>query len=615
MSGKTRVILGFHAHLPPGSRDAEFEDLYSAVLKPIVTDLNGRPDIHAVLHFSGPLLEKLEQKKREIFLLIGDLVSRRQIELLGGGFYEPPLSLLPLADKIGQIEMFTTYIRRRFGKKPQGCCLPFGVWEQSFAGLLNSCGMLYTFLDAAQFRAAGIDGEELFVPWITEDQGKLITVFPVFSSLEEIPVSDGKKERLAAVVFPRFSRESREENVTGFFDSLSRYLEEKRFELCLPGKALRLLGGALKRTYFPGFPSAAFSPRQFLTRHTEANGMYSKMYFVHTLINQLRGDKSRKQAAREELWKAQRADIFSRGTDETLVFGPGGDIACHETRHFVYRALLSSEKITKEKGNCPPPLLAFDFDLDGQPEYLFQDKNVNCYIQALGASLFEFDYLPKAWNYLDTFSLSGIRRRAFMDRLFDAEFSPFALAGVSGEGAGRLCADEMYNVSADKARGRVVFTLSSQKDRPFGGIEIEKSYQLEKNILSVSYTLTNRGGAAAFSFAPHIDFSFAGPKHFSVSCSDPVAAEALSPSKESPAASGVKAFTITDTKNKAALGLSSDAAFALFFFNNIADRRTAGENAHEIYESTSFLPVFRLSLENGESWSTMFKLSVNPAKK
>jgi hypothetical protein len=615
MSGKTRVILGFHAHLPPGPWDAEFEELYSAVLKPLVTALNSRPDIHAVLHFSGPLLEKLEQKKREIFLLIGDLVSRRQIELLGGGFYEPPLSLLPLADKIGQIEMFTTYVRRRFGKKPQGCCLPFGVWEESFAGLLNSCGMLYTFLDAAQFRAAGIDGEELFVPWITEDQGKLITVFPVFSSLEEIPVSGGKGERLAAAVFPRFSRENREENVTDFFDVLSRGLEEKRFELCLPGKVLRLLGGTLKRTYFPGSPSAAFSPRRFLTRHAEANGIYSKMYFVHTLINQLRGDKSRKQAAREELWKAQRADIFSRGGDETLTFGPGGDIACHETRHSVYRALLSSEKITKEKGNCPPPLLAFDFDLDGQPEYLLQDKNINCYIRTSGASLFELDYLPKAWNYLDTFSPSGGRRSAFMDRLFDAGLSPFALDGVSGESAVRLCADEMYDAAADKARGRAVFTLAPHKDRPFGGIEIEKSYQLEKNVLSVSYTLTNRGGAAAFSFAPQIDFSFAGPKHFSVCCSDPAAAEALAPSQENPAASGVRAFTITDTKNKAVLGLSSDAAFTLFFFNNIADRGTSGENSHEIYESTSFLPVFHLNLENGESWSTVFKLSVSPAKK
>jgi hypothetical protein len=47
--------------------------------------------------------------------------------------------LLPLADKIGQIEMLTTYIRQNFGRKPQGCWLAHSLWEQSLVGVLNTC--------------------------------------------------------------------------------------------------------------------------------------------------------------------------------------------------------------------------------------------------------------------------------------------------------------------------------------------------------------------------------------------------------------------------------------------------------------------------------------------
>jgi hypothetical protein len=593
MSGKISLVLGFHEHLSPGAGDDDFDDLYGAVLKPLVTALNDRPAIHAALHFSGSLLERLERKKREFFLLIGDLVSRKQIELLGGGFYEPLLPFLPLADKIGQIEMLTTYIRRHFGKKTQGCCLPFGIWEQSLAGALNSCGMAYTFLEAESFRNAGIEEDELCLPVLTEDQGKLVTVFPVFASLEDALRSAGSApgRRRAAAVFSSFPRENGENGIGAFFEDLERRAAEKRFDFGLPAKVLRSLG-PLKRACFSDAAGSSFHPRRFLTRCAEANSLYSKMYFVHSLINQLRGDKPRKQAAREELWKAQCADVFRQGPRGT---------ACSGVRKYACRALLSAEKITREKGNFKPSLLAFDFDLDGQAEYLFQDKNINCYVKVPGASLFELDYLPGTWNYLDTFSGYGSYRRcAFMDRFFDAGLSS-ALAGVSG----RFCADEIYEVSADKARGRAVFTLLPQKDKPFGGIEIQKTYQLEKNVLSALYTLTNRGGTSAFSFAPQIDLSFAGPEQFSV-YSDSSAP--LSPSRESPSVSGLGAFTITDKKNRTALNFFSEAVFDLYFFNNVVDNP-------EIYESSSFLPVFRLALENGESWSTLFRLSINAAKK
>jgi hypothetical protein len=648
MSGKPSVILGYHDHLPAGAKDDEFEEVYNSRLKPFVTILNGNPGVPAALHLSGPLLERLKQKKPEFFLLIGDLVTRKQVELLGGGFYEPLLPLLPLADKIGQIELLTTYIRQHFGKKPQGCYLPFGAWEQSLAGVLSSCGMAYTFLGEDQFRASGIEGREIYAPWITEDQGKLVTVFPVIGSVNgrnsgaEIHdlingrnsgsgIRDRTEHTQAGLsfvpedglitFFPRFPGDNAETAIGSFFEKLAGGIAEKKLEMSLPGKFLKT-AGSLNRIYFPSSADSGFmshlddgrkfsclQPRRFLMSYSEANNLYSKMYFTHTLINQLRGDKARKKTAREELWKAQGADAFCRTA--------GRDIACSMVRKHAYRSLISAERITREKGNFVPSLLTFDFDLDGEAEYLFQDKNVNCYVKAEGASVFELDYLPRGWNYLDTFSPHrSFRRYAFMDRFFDPGVSANVLEALArGTGnTGRFCGRELYEASADRQHGRVLFKLSGDTTGdtglPFGHIEIEKSYQLEKNIVVLSYTLTNRGEAETdFCFVSQFDLSFADSEHFSV-CSGSVAPGVPALPKNGFLAAGLKAVEVSDTKNNSVLGFSSERSFDLYLFQINAEA-----NVSETYQSSCFLPLFRLKLGSRESWSTVLKLSVSLAKK
>jgi hypothetical protein len=640
MSGKISVILGYHDHLPAGAKDDEFEELYASRLKPFLTILNSNPGVSAALHLSGPLLERLKQKKPEFFLLIGDLVTRKQAELLGGGFYEPLLPLLPVADKIGQIESLTTYIRRHFGKKPQGCYLPFGAWEQSLAGVLSSCGMAYTFLGEDQFKASGIEREEeIYSPWITEDQGKLVTVFPVIGSVAGgtrvsgeaqnsggTRVSDEAGNILTGLsfkpgtglvtIFPRFSGNGAEAEIGGFFEKLLRGVEEKKFEMSLPGKFLKT-AGRLKRAYFPSSADSGFmsqiddgrklsclQPRRFLMSYSEANNLYSKMYFTHTLINQLRGDKARKKTAREELWKAQGADAFCRTA--------GRDIACSAVRKHAYRALVSAERITREKGNFAPSLLIFDFDFDGEAEYLFQDKNVNCYVRAEGASVFELDYLPRGWNYLDTFSPHrSFRRHAFMDRFLDPGVSLRALEELArGTGnSGRFCGEELYEASADKQHGRVLFRLAPREGVPFGHIEMEKSCRLEKNIVVLSYTLTNRGGEkTGFCFVSQFDLSFADPEHFSVYAPSVSSGVPALP-KNGALTAGINAIEVADTKNNSVLGFSSEEPFDLSVF-----RIDSQAGVPETYQSSCFLPLFRLSLAPGESWSTVFRLSVFPAK-
>jgi hypothetical protein len=552
MNHTLRFILGSHYHIPYGVGDDEFETAYKTNLKPFVSTLYKYPKIQATLHYSGILLYWLEKAHPEFFILLEDLVSRKQVELLGGGFYEPMMSLLPLSDKIGQIELLTTYLRKHFGKRPQGCRLPALAWEPHIVGPLSTCGMSYTFLEDRQFTMAGVAAPAI-EPCITEDQGKLITVFPVSTQLKDAfarqraslvledliqglavpqePEDRGKQENGESGSVPRGGQgiicvfpeqifteseasEAAELRFHRFFEDLSCF--ESRIDFTSPGKLFKGLRG-LKKIYFPVSQEAgvlsgksASNPavRQFLIDYPEANRIYAKMMVTHVLINQLRGDKSRKRIAREELWKAQGFDSFCPGVY--------GGVCRHSIRKAAYKALLGAEKISREQNSIVPSVLNFDFDLDGEGEYLFWNGYINCYIQLEGAAIFELDYLPKVWNYLDTFA-QGYKRTGFADHLVSSDITfQDVLAGVlqkpSARVAHRYCGSELFElISMDKEHEQVHFRLPIQPGLPYGNMEIEKYYQIRKDTLKVRYGLINRGlGTEIGTFIPSLDLSFPG---------------------------------------------------------------------------------------------------------
>jgi hypothetical protein len=644
MAKKISLIVGAREYLSPCAGNDEFEELYRNKLKPFITVLNKFPKMQAVLHYSGPLLSRLEQKKPEFLLLIGDLVARRQLEMLGGAFYEPPLPLLSVADRIGQIEKLTTYLRQQFGKKPQGCVLANGAWEQSLVGVLRSCGLLYTFLSEIQCRTGGM--EDLYSPVFTEDQGKLTMVFPVLSfgetgegdlarwaqrgvtvrgiASELRRYVPDRRERSIVTVFPQFPEKEAGGAMELFCEELLQAQAEKDWEpvleLSTPGRVYRSLG-SLPRFYFPGSmakgPAGEFAyPRRFLTADPRSNALYAKICFVHSQISQLRGDKARKRVAQEELWKAQGM-LCQNGN-------LGADPA--DLNRYAYKSLIAAEKIIREKG-FTPSLLVLDFDLDGASEYLLQDKNLNCYVKTEGAALFELDHIPKGRNYLDS---SG-EGRAFMDCLLPAAFIG-AENPAEQFSAGRFCGGEEYAASVvDRQKSRAVFRLPPKKNLPFGQVEIEKIYQLEKNLLTLCYTLTNRGEEPLdCCLCPRMNFSPAagGERFYAVFRADGTGRELLAggswtsfaappavheesaaapsaPAGNVPASpAGPPVLELADLKNGVVLSITSEQPYDFFFYPPA-----------ETCRSVSFLPAFRISLDPGGEWKNRFSLSIVSGKR
>ena len=651
---KISLMLGAHAHVSSGAPDNEFEYVYENKMRPFITNLYRYSNINAVLHYSGVLLNWIEKTHSELFILLEDMVARKQIEILGGGFYEPMFPLIPLQDRIGQIELMTTYIRKHFGKRPLGCWLPGMIWEQHFANTLSASDMTFTFLSQDQFKQAGIKGEELFFPCISEDQGKYILIFPVSLNIEKELAEKGFSQTFVEL-HKKFTRESKNNlSVSGrivciFPDKISSSPEEamdtawNRFfeeislstdivETILPSKILKNQKNYRKLS----FPNSSaftfevnrlseegsvfindFSPRRFIIENDEAGDLYSKMIFTNVLINQLKGDKERKLNAREELWKAQDSCLFS----------PAGGYINNELRKAAYSSLLRAESLTREKGKFALSLIQYDFDFDGIKEYLFQDALINCYIRQKGAAVFELDYLPKAWNYLDCGSEVNllnknekdseglkqcIRRHAFADMLLPVDTNFENLPASNEELQGRLCFNEYYEAVAQDKKGKTCFKLASNGDNiPFNSIEINKCFVLKKDTLTVSYLIKNNEkenslfGPQKFLFVPRIDLSFAGVSEeltrFYAQAMPRKGESSGTEGKDIPIENNVitSGIKILDVKNEVQILINSVNEYSINLFHVFAKN---------CYQATCILPVFSLSLEGGAVWKNEFSV-------
>jgi len=65
--------------------------------KPLLSSLYTSQELSFALFMSGPFLDWIEHAHPEFLMIVEEMISRKQLEVLGGGFYTPyfPFSLPP----------------------------------------------------------------------------------------------------------------------------------------------------------------------------------------------------------------------------------------------------------------------------------------------------------------------------------------------------------------------------------------------------------------------------------------------------------------------------------------------------------------------------------------
>lgn len=435
-----KFILGFHCHQPVGNFDFIFKEVHEKSYSPLIRTLVAR-NVKFCLHVSGILLEWWEDNDPELIKIIADGVEKENIEIIGGGYYEPILAAIPEKDRLKQLDMLGRALKRLFGKYPEGVWITERIWQPDIIKDLKESGLNYAFLDDFQFFQAGILPDGIDSIFRTEYDGQYFDLFPIHERLRyKIPFAE-PNESLYEIehLNGRFSKLSimfdDGEKMGGWPDTyewvygkdgnkgwLENFIEAAnlndgysgiRFELpshildnntervpvYLPISSYREMGEwtlpAEKRQSYEEIrlqnPSASLGGgiwHNFLTRYPEANLHHKRMvnlsykidYTVETYHKNLKG-------ALNELLKSQANDAYWHG-----VFG---GIYLPHLRRAIRKALIFSYKLYKGEIKEVLEKEYYDFDMDGEKEILFSNDYWLIIYKTSAGSFLALDYMEK----------------------------------------------------------------------------------------------------------------------------------------------------------------------------------------------------------------------------
>jgi len=459
-----------HNHQPVGNFDKVFAGAYDAAYRPFLDVLERFPAVRIGLHVSGCLIDWLEGNRPEYLDRLREAVKRGQIEMLGGGYHEPIMPVLPERDRIGQVRMMRDYLRARFSVEAGGYWLAERVWEQSLAKSLVDAGVDYTLCDDAHFFHAGLREDELTGYYCTEDEGRILKIFPISEKLRYcIPFADPEKtvEHLARFAtddgrhlivygddgekFGSWPETHRHVYTNGWLERFFRILSENShwIKILKPSEAIKQLPPR-GRIFLPdcsyremtgwALPAGAQAEfealhdklereggrgkeilrflkggfwRNFRVKYPEANQLYGKMMHVSAKVAALPEGSPEAEKAKRELYQGQCNCPYWHG-----VFG---GLYLPHLRYAVYQHLINAERIADEAAaqKFTTPLISReDYDFDGLDEILVQTGALNCYLKpSQGGQMVELDVVEKGMNILDTLSR---RKEAYHARLIEA---------------------------------------------------------------------------------------------------------------------------------------------------------------------------------------------------
>ena len=457
MPNPVRLCLALHNHQPVGNFDHVFEQSYVDSYKPFLDVFDDYPELKISLHTSGPLMEWLDEHHPEYIDRLAAHVASGRIEIIGGAFFEPILTMIPPRDRVGQIATYTRWLENRLGANIRGMWMPERVWEQGLTADVADAGIKYTLLDDFHFRNAGLEDESLFGYYTTEDQGKSLVVFPGSEKLRYlIPFQSphetvdylreiGERHQNAVCVFgddgekfgtwPDTKKHVYEDGwLRGFFQQLTDnrdWLHTTTLsdaldstgpvgKVYLPeGSYREMTEWALPTTQQTGYEDLVHeydnNPalnrikrfvrggywRNFKVKYPETDEMYTRMMAVSARLETAVADGHNVQLveqARQELYRGQCNCSYWHGAF--------GGIYLPHLRNAVYRHLIAADNLLDQAAGMPEHWVeanADDYDFDGRPEVRLENDELVCLLRpAAGGQLYELDVRNICHNLLAT---------------------------------------------------------------------------------------------------------------------------------------------------------------------------------------------------------------------
>lgn len=452
MSGTISLAIAIHNHQPVGNFDFVFEENFNKAYLPFLEVLERHPGVKISLHQSGSLLEWLINYKPDYCRRVKTLVDTGQVEILGGGYYEPILPIIPDEDKIGQILAYRDYLKDVFGAAPRGVWLAERVWEPHLPKPLADALVEFLLVDENHFIEAGLATPDLYGYYVTEELGRVVRLFPILKTLRHaIPfkppgevikylrqeaVSKGAKlavfgddgEKFGG--WPDTYKSVYEEGwLEQFFsllernaswlklESFGKYIDQhsplgriylpvasynEMEEWALPVKTQHKYGEVLEtakqnsQANWPNFVRGGIW-RNFFMKYPESNRLHKTMLRVSKKVWKMPDGQARTTALRE-LWQGECNCAYWHG-----IFG---GLYLPHLRLALYQHLINAETLAeteRRKTKSWVSASSADYDGDGKNEILLESDIYSIMLKPdTGGHIIEWSNRPGKVNLLAT---------------------------------------------------------------------------------------------------------------------------------------------------------------------------------------------------------------------
>jgi len=452
-----RVVFVFHHHQPSGNFDHVIDDSATRAYLPMLRLLKKHPSIEVSLHYSGTLLNWLEEMRPEFSDELRDIVRQGKVELLSGAFFEPVLAGIPEQDRIGQILKMNTHLRHHYGYDAKGLWLAEKVWEPDLPRSIEQANMRYTLLNEENFITNGVNENPVRGYFNTESEGHTLGVFPISRKAADLMLQHRPSELLdyldeqcsdndqhvlvIADDGERFAlaEDAAEKSVHPWLDELFTLIENRSDRIqtttlrrywenvppqgiayfatgsyndmqawSLQNQAQNRFNDLLKElSSHPDFQE--LRPfirggiwRNFMTKYHESNWMQKRIQHVSRkfrLLESQVNNKNKLRAIRDALWLASCNDVFWHGHY--------GGIYLPHLRSATWKSLIRAEKCIEEKlYNLSDSNMVHneaDFDRDGHAEIQLSTRKYSAiFSKKYSGALVEFDYKPSDYNLFDS---------------------------------------------------------------------------------------------------------------------------------------------------------------------------------------------------------------------
>lgn len=430
MLGKALFAMAFHCHQPVDNFGWEFERAYSNAYLPLISGFEDHPGIKASFHYSGNVLEWLERDHPEYIERLASLVRRGQIEMLGGGCFEPVLAMIPEKDRGEQIRLNEEILGRLFGVKPRGVWIAEKVWEPELADTLVRSGVDYTIVDDYHIFRAGLGEDKVYGPCRTSGKSGDVALFPSLTRLRYyMPF---KQPQVTADFLKRIA-ESRKGAPTCFFfaddgekfgawpytywwvhkkgwlkrffkmlEDNSLWLSTATYSEVLDSVPLYEAGEVPHSSYAEMMEWSGGSFSNFFRKYPEAGRMRGRMLSVSGILGEAEASgvtEGLLGEARRELYKAQTGCAYWHGTF--------GGVYLPHLRSGVYSHLISAELLAENaSGRDESAVISAERDNGGSArETLVRNRFLDVFLApASGGALAEVDHKPSRVNLTNIFS-------------------------------------------------------------------------------------------------------------------------------------------------------------------------------------------------------------------